>query len=86
MRQEGMFGDELGEQESNYYIAIRKPDSKDINTKGFIKNRTQSFLYLTKDRNAAAVFSWKECPVGMSTVRIECPLSLLNLNITKSNW
>jgi len=38
------------------------------------------------DRNKAAVFSWKDIPVRLNTIRIECPLSYLNLNITKSHW
>jgi len=86
MRSERLFGDELGEYEDNFYVAIRKIGNTDEATEFCRKNDHSSYMYLTKDRNKAAVFTWKECPARIDVRRMECPLSMLSQHISSSHW
>jgi hypothetical protein len=43
-------------------------------------------VYLTRDRNKAAVWSWSRCPNRLDHFRPECPLSRLTVFMTSCNW
>ena len=65
---------------------MRKLDSNNPKNEQLIKDGESSYIYLTKDRNKAAVFTWQKVPPRYNITRIECPLSYLSNNVIKSPW
>ena len=87
MRAEGFLNEDLVAHEDDCYLAVQRLDqSPKANQKDQSKNDQESYVYLTKNRGEAAVWSWQEVAIRLDTFRAECPLSRLTLFITNFNW
>lgn len=71
--------------ENNTYLAVGKLHGGEGDRK-FKKSTKSSYVYLTKDKNEAAVWEWSKYPERLQQDRLEVPLSKKMANISKTHW
>ena len=76
------------EYENCSYLAVKVPGST-TDYQELDKNEIQSYLYLTKDRSKAAVFTWKQLQANLPSKAIsmqETPLRWISHLICNREW
>lgn len=81
MREEG-YND--NEYENCSWLAVKEPGQMDNELD---KNEVHTYMYLTKDRSRAAVFTWKQWNLRDDAILMkETPLRWINHMLSKQVW